>query len=298
MQLQRKAYLNMHIATFLWGITAILGRVISIQEFPLVWFRVCIVSIAMSFIPKLILQLKQLKRKEIFIVSGIGILLTIHWLLWYGSIKYANASVAVSCIACISFFVSILEPILLKKPFDSSNLFLGIMVIPGILLINQSLELNYKIGFLLGILSAVFAALFTIYNKKYTQHISPSLITFIQMLSGLLFLTVLLPFYMQWQPNNFHFPNQKDFILLLILALGCTVIPYNLFLRTLKVTDAFTTTLINNLEPVYGIVLAAILLGESKELNWKFYVGTAIILSAVFAHAFLTHRRQKLEKIK
>jgi drug/metabolite transporter (DMT)-like permease len=298
MQIRSKAYLNMHIATFLWGITAILGRVISIQEFPLVWFRVFIVSIAMSFIPKLILQLRQLKRKEIYIVSGIGILLTIHWLLWYGSIKYANASVAVSCIACISLFVSILEPLLLKTPFDSSNLFLGIIVIPGILLINQSLELNYKIGFLLGILSAVFAALFTIYNKKHTQHISPNLITFIQMLSGLIFLTVLLPFYMYWQPGNFHFPNQKDLILLLILALGCTVIPYNLFLRTLKVTDAFTTTLINNLEPVYGIVLAAILLGESKELNWKFYAGTVIILSAVFIHAFLTHRQQKLERTK
>lgn len=298
MQIRSKAYLNMHIATFLWGITAILGRIISIQEFPLVWFRVFIVSIAMSFIPKLILQLRQLKRKEIYIVSGIGILLTIHWLLWYGSIKYANASVAVSCIACISLFVSILEPLLLKTPFDSSNLFLGIIVIPGILLINQSLELNYKIGFLLGILSAVFAALFTIYNKKHTQHISPNLITFIQMLSGLIFLTVLLPFYMYWQPGNFHFPNQKDLILLLILALGCTVIPYNLFLRTLKVTDAFTTTLINNLEPVYGIVLAAILLGESKELNWKFYAGTVIILSAVFIHAFLTHRQQKLERTK
>ena len=298
MQIRSKAYLNMHIATFLWGITAILGRVISIQEFPLVWFRVFIVSIAMSFIPKLILQLRQLKRKEIYIVSGIGILLTIHWLLWYSSIKYANASVAVSCIACISLFVSILEPLLLKTPFDSSNLFLGIIVIPGILLINQSLELNYKIGFLLGILSAVFAALFTIYNKKHTQHISPNLITFIQMLSGLIFLTVLLPFYMYWQPGNFHFPNQKDLILLLILALGCTVIPYNLFLRTLKVTDAFTTTLINNLEPVYGIVLAAILLGESKELNWKFYAGTVIILSAVFIHAFLTHRQQKLERTK
>ena len=103
---------------------------------------------------------------------------------------------------------------------------------------------------------------------------------------------------MYWQPGNFHFPNQKDLILLLILALGCTVIPYNLFLRTLKVTDAFTTTLINNLEPVYGIVLAAILLGESKELNWKFYAGTVIILSAVFIHAFLTHRQQKLEKTK
>jgi drug/metabolite transporter (DMT)-like permease len=293
MEIRSKAYLQMHIATFLWGLTAILGKMISIGEFPLVWYRVFFVSICMLLLPGLLKQLKQLNRKTILLLSGIGILLSLHWVAWYGSIKYANASVAVSCIASVSLFVSILEPILNRTAFDKSNIILGIMVIPGILLINQSLELQYKFGFLLGILAAFLAAVFAVLNKRYTQNIAPNTITFVQMLSGWLFLSLCLPFYLKIQPGNFHLPNGKDFVLLLILSLFCTVIPYNLFLKTLKATDAFTTSLINNLEPVYGIILAAILLHENKELNWKFYIGTLIILSAVFIHAYLSNRNSK-----
>lgn len=293
MEIRSKAYLQMHIATFLWGLTAILGKMISIGEFPLVWYRVFFVSICMLLLPGLLKQLKQLNRKTILLLSGIGILLSLHWVAWYGSIKYANASVAVSCIASVSLFVSILEPILNRTAFDKSNIILGIMVIPGILLINQSLELQYKFGFLLGILAAFLAAVFAVLNKRYTQNIAPNTITFVQMLSGWLFLSLCLPFYLKIQPGNFHLPDGKDFVLLLILSLFCTVIPYNLFLKTLKATDAFTTSLINNLEPVYGIILAAILLHENKELNWKFYIGTLIILSAVFIHAYLSNRNSK-----
>lgn len=293
MEIRSKAYLQMHIATFLWGLTAILGKMISIGEFPLVWYRVFFVSICMLLLPGLLKQLKQLNRKTILLLSGIGVLLSLHWVAWYGSIKYANASVAVSCIASVSLFVSILEPILNRTAFDKSNIILGIMVIPGILLINQSLELQYKFGFLLGILAAFLAAVFAVLNKRYTQNIAPNTITFVQMLSGWLFLSLCLPFYLKIQPGNFHLPNGKDFVLLLILSLFCTVIPYNLFLKTLKATDAFTTSLINNLEPVYGIILAAILLHENKELNWKFYIGTLIILSAVFIHAYLSNRNSK-----
>ena len=288
MEIRSKAYLQMHIATFLWGLTAILGKVISIGEFPLVWFRVLFVSISMLFIPKLTSTIKQLDRKTIFILSGIGILLTLHWVAWYGSIKYSNASVAVSCIACCSLFVSILEPLMNNTKFNRSNIILGILVIPGILLINQSIiDLNYSKGFLLGIFAAFLAAIFSILNKKYTQDIAPNTITFIQLLSGWIFLSICLPFYIKFNPGNFHLPDFKDFIFLLILSVFCTVIPYNLFLRALKASNAFTTSLINNLEPVYGIILAAILLQENKELNLKFYLGVAIILSAVFAHAFL-----------
>lgn len=291
MQIRSKAYLQMNIATFLWGLTAILGKVISIGEFPLVWYRVFFVSIVMLFIPKLIPNIKELNRKTVFILGGIGVLLVIHWVAWYGSIKYANASVAVSCIAAVSLFVAILEPILNKTKFEKSNLVLGFMVIPGILLINQSLEIeSYKFGFLLGILAAFLAALFNIFNKKYTQEIEPNIITFVQMFSGFIFLTLCLPFYIKYSGEGFHLPDFKDFIFLLILSVFCTVIPYNLFLRALKASNAFTTSLINNLEPVYGIILAVILLQENKQLNWKFYLGTTVILSAVFIHAYLSNK--------
>jgi drug/metabolite transporter (DMT)-like permease len=292
MQIRSRAYAQMHAATFLWGITAILGKLISISEFPLVWYRVFLISVVMLFIPGLLKQARKLSAREIYILSGIGILIALHWVAWYGSIKYANASVAVSCIAIISLFVALLEPLINRTPFVKSDILLGLVVIPGILLINESLELNFKFGFLLGILAAFFAAIFTILNKKYTQHLNPNIITFTQMLSGWVFLTLCLPFYMLKNPGNFHIPGVYDFILLVVLAVFCTIIPYNLFLRALKASNAFTTSLINNLEPVYGIILAVILLQENKQLNWKFYAGTGIILSAVFIHAYLSNKKQ------
>lgn len=281
----------MHITTFLWGLTAILGKLISISELPLVWYRVLIVSVVMLFIPSLFSTLKKLSIKKIVIVGCIGIILTLHWVAWYGSIKFANASVAVSCIALISFFISVLEPIITKNAFNKSNLFFGIIVIPGILLINQSLSIDLKFGFWLGILAAALAAFFSIYNKKYTQEIEPNTITFIQMLSGFLFLSFCMPFYLHFTHQSFPIPSSKDFILLSILAIVCTIIPYNLFLRALKATNAFTTSLINNLEPVYGVILAAIFLRENEQLNWKFYFGSVIIVSAVFLHAFSERRK-------
>jgi len=294
MQFRSKAYLQMNAATFLWGLTAILGKKISIGEFPLVWYRVCFVSISMLLIPKIIASARKISTKHIFIMSGIGVLLAIHWVAWYGSIKYANASVAVSCIASVSLFVAIIEPLINKTTFDKSNIVLGLMVIPGIVLINQSLDLpSYKLGFLLGIIAAFLAAFFNIFNKKYTQEIEPNVITFIQMISGWIFLSLCLPFYLKFSHESFQLPNAKDFILLMILSIFCTVIPYNLFLRALKASDAFTTSLINNLEPIYGIILAAIFLHENDELNWKFYTGTAIILSAVFAHAYFSNKQKK-----
>ena len=291
MQNKRTAYLQMHITTFLWGLTAILGKLISISELPLVWYRVLIVSVVMLFIPKIVENIKTLSFKKITTIGGIGIILTLHWVAWYGSIKFANASVAVSCIALISFFISVLEPIITKNAFNKSNLFFGIIVIPGILLINQSLDINLKFGFWLGILAAVLAAFFSIYNKKYTQEIEPNSITFIQMLSGFLFLSFCLPFYLHFTKQLFPIPTSKDFILLMILSVVCTIIPYNLFLRALKATNAFTTSLINNLEPVYGVVLAAIFLHENEQLNWKFYIGSVIIVSAVFLHAMFDRKK-------
>jgi len=293
MQLQRKAYINMHIATFLWGITAILGKLISLNEFSLVWFRVLFVSVSMAMFPDMLTQLRQLDKRSILLLSGVGVILSLHWVTWYGAVKYANASVAVSCIAFVSLFVAVLEPIFNNSKFDLYNITLGVIVIPGILLINQSLDLHYKTGFLLGIIAAFLAAIFAILNKKHIKEIQPNLITFVQMLSGLIFLSLCLPIYIYFQPEVLKLPNLKDIILLIILSLGCTVIPYNLFLKTLKITDAFTTSLINNLEPVYGIILAALLLNEDKELNWKFYAGTLIILSAVFIHAYISSRQRQ-----
>lgn len=291
MQLRSKAYAQMHLATFLWGVTAILGKVITLREFPLVWYRMMLVTACLLFLPVVRRQLKGLKAKDIRIMGLIGILVALHWIAWYGSIKYANASVAVSCIALISFITALIEPLITGAPFRKTNLILGVLVIPGILLINHSLDLHYKFGFFLGIVAAILAAVFTTLNKKYTQHIGTHAITFVELGIGWLFLCALLPLYIHSFPGNFHWPGGSDWFFLLVLSILCTIIPYNLFLNALKVSDAFTTSLINNLEPVYGIILAALFLRENEQLNWQFYTGTGIILAAVFLHAFLQSRK-------
>ncbi|MCB0506803.1 MAG: DMT family transporter [Chitinophagales bacterium] len=280
----------MNIATILWGLTAILGRLISMDSFTLVWYRVVLVSISLLFMPGIIKSIRQLSIKSILLVGGIGILLCLHWVAWYGSIKLSNASVAVSCIACVSLFIAVLEPLFDKSTFQLSNILIGLMVIPGILFINQSLDLNYKKGFLVGIFAALLAAFYGILNKKYTQDIPPNEIMLVQMVCSSLFLTICLPFIIKFNHSSFIFPNKIDLIYLIILSVFCTAIPFNLFLHALKASDAFTTALINNLEPIYGIILAAILLGENKELNSNFYIGTLIILSAVFIHALLNNK--------
>lgn len=293
MQVRSKAYLQMHVATFLWGVTAILGKLISVSEFPLVWYRVFFVSACMVFFPGIVASLRQIPKKSLAIMGGIGVLLALHWVLWYASIKYANASVAVSCIAGVSLFIALLEPLITRKRFDRSNLFFGLLVIPGILMINQSLDLHYKFGFMLGIAAALLAAIFSILNKEYTEAFDPRTITFVQMASGWLFLCLCLPVYEWLQPGKFHLPGLQDVGLLLMLAIVCTIIPYILFLHALKASDAFTTSLINNLEPVYGIILAAIFLQENEELNWKFYTGTGIILFAVLLHAAVSQYKKR-----
>ncbi|MCB9032677.1 MAG: EamA family transporter [Chitinophagales bacterium] len=282
MELKQKAYLQIHIAVFLWGITAILGKLISYSELVLVWYRMTMVSVLFLFFPSIYKELKTLSQSTIIKVGAIGILVALHWVCFYGSIKYANASVALSCLALTSFFTAIIEPIITKTPFNKAELLLGILVIPGIWLISQSINTNYYIGLILGLLAALLAAIFTSLNKKETQHTPPKVTVFIQLGCGALFLSLIMPIYLQFFPNSFYLPDGRDLILLIILAVICTILPYILYLKSLKVLTAFATNLINNLEPIYGIILAAIFFQENKELSISFYIGTLIILLAVF----------------
>lgn len=296
MNINSKAYWQMNLATILWGLTAILGKIISLDEIALVWYRVGISSAMLIIFTNTWKHLKQLKKNEIVALSILGILLTLHWIAWYGSIKYANASIAVSCIACVSFFVAILEPLVNRTPYIKSEILISILVIPGVWLINQSIDISYKKGFAIGILAAFLAALYAIGNKKYTQQISIKSITFIQLFSGWIFLSLLLPVLIKYTNIQLHITNAADIGWLLVLCTLCTILPYYLYFNALKISNAFTTSLINNLEPVYGILLAALILGESKELNLNFYLGVCVILAAVFIHAFYTNKISKRTK--
>jgi len=294
MKIEKNPVLMMHIATLLWGLTAILGKLVSVNGFMLVWYRTLFVCLLLLFYSKLLPELKRLSRQDYLIMFGIGSVLALHWIAWYTSVKIANASVALSCIALVSFFIAFIEPLFLKKPFQLKNILLGLLVIPGILLINNGLHVSLQKGFFVGILAAFLAAIYGVLNKKYTQHINSNIITFVELLGGFIFMTVTLPIYLKLNWGEFEYLTAVDFLLMLIMTVFCTLLSYYLYFTALKATNAFKTSLINNLEPVYGILLSILILHENKHLNAQFYIGTAILVAVVFADGLMKEKRTKL----
>jgi len=290
-----RAYLEMHFAVLLYGFTAILGNLIQLPATVLVWWRVLITSISLFFLIRLGKDLIGIPRKLIFQYMGIGILVALHWISFFGSVKYANASVAMICFATTAFFTSLLEPLLSEKQSQKQELLLGILVVLGIILVVQGIPPTMFFGVFLGLISALLIAFFAIFNKRLIDKAPPTSITFLEMLSSWLFISCCLPFFFYYAPESAFLPNYKDWVYLLILALMCTTLAYVLNLRALKHLSAFTTNLIANLEVVYGILLAILLLQENKILSIGFYMGVLLILAAVFGHPFLNKQRNEPE---
>ena len=286
-----KAYLELHIAVFLFGFTAILGDLISLSATVLVWWRVLITCISLFFLLRFGKKMTQLSRKMTAILFGIGILVALHWITFFGAIKYSNASITLIALATASFFTSFMEPLMLKKPINPVEVALGLMVIPGMALVVSNIDLSMYMGIYLGLISSILAVTFSILNKKYIDDADPITITFVELGSAWLFISICLPFifYSSEEPILF-WPTDMDWIYLLVLALACTTLAYVLSLRALKHLTAFASNLTINLEPVYGILLAWLILNENEELNVGFYFGSALIVVAVFAYPFLKKR--------
>lgn len=284
----KRAYLELHLAVFLFGFTAILGDLISLPASLLVWWRVLITCISFFFFVPIIKNVRAIPNKLILIYAGIGILVAVHWITFFGAIKYSNASVCLVCMATASFFTAMLEPMIMKTKIQRYQILLGFMIIPGMALVVTNLDPGMMMGVVLGLTSAFLAALFSSINKKYVNDADPIDITFVELGSALLFITIFLPFILAEGVS--FFPQGLDWLYLLILALLCTTLAYVLSLRALKHLTAFASNLTVNLEPIYGIVLAAILLGDSEELTFGFYMGCAIILLAVFSYPYLKRK--------
>jgi drug/metabolite transporter (DMT)-like permease len=293
---RKKAYLQLHLSVFLWGFTAILGKMIVLKEVPLVWYRMLFTCIMLLFFPSVWRNLKTVSRKNMWRLALIGCLVCLHWVCFYGSIKASNVSVALSCLATTSFMTSLIEPLFSRTKVKRNELFLGFIIIPAIYLIFYFTKL-YVSGIILGLFAALFAATFTTLNKTMVDRQDPMSITFIELSSGLVFLTILMPFYFKIFPAVTMVPVFNDWIYLFVLASLCTVLPFIMSLKALKHLTAFSSVLTVNLEPVYGIILAIFFFQENKALDPRFYIGTGIILGAVFLHPFLQKRLSKPEPI-
>lgn len=291
----KKAFIQLHIAVFLAGFTGLLGRLISLNEGMIVWYRLLLTAITMWILFAWMKKIKRIAKADILKIGAVGFIAMLHWLTFYASIKYANVSVGVLCFSAIGFFTAIFEPLITKKKFDPVELLLGLATIFGIYIIFH-FDTQYKTGIIVGIISAVFAALFPIYNREFLKRINVETMLAWQQTGGLIGLSALLPLYLHLFPNKTGFiPGWEDLGWLLVLSWCCSVIAFQLSSNALKHLSAFTVNLTYNLEPVYGILLAFVVYKENELLSKWFYVGTAIIMAALIIHVILLRKQQKKE---
>lgn len=273
----------MHTAVFLWGFTGVLGRAISLDSVWLVWYRLLITVISLWVLYFFLKKIRSISLPSALTIGGIGFILVLHWICFYASIKYANVTIALTCLSTTALLSSLLEPLILRKRFDAFEIILGLFAIAGIVIIYNT-HVQFSVGIVIGLLSAVLTVLASVLNKKIIDRYQPEQITLYQLTGGFLGLTVLLPLVYFFFPSNQLLPTNMDWLWLFILSWVCTIFTFFLYIRCLKKLSAFTLNLTLTLEPVYGIFLAFLIYKENKLLSNWFYLGFALIAIAVVFH--------------
>lgn len=281
----KKAFIQLHIAVFLAGFTAVLGVLIKLNEGLLVWYRMFITSVVLGILLVAGKQFRRIPFKDVLRLSGVGGIIAFHWLTFYGSIKYGNISVALVCLSGAGFFSALLEPLILRRKIIIAELLLGLMTIAGIYIIFD-FHPQFKLGIIFGLFAALGSALFPIFNKQLIKAFEPRILTFYELSGGLVILTCMLPFYLAKFPAPYYIATASDWLWLTVLAIVCTILCFDLQLKALQKISAFTCNLMYNLEPLYGIVLAFAFFGESKVFHGQFYIGVALIVLAIILQMY------------
>jgi drug/metabolite transporter (DMT)-like permease len=292
-----RALWQIHLCVLLWGFTAILGKLITLPALPLVWWRMLIVVAALALVPRVWRGLRGMPARVRWAYAGIGGLVALHWLTFYGAIKLSNASVAATCIAFATPMTALVEPLLTRQKFQPRDLLLGLASLPGIWLVVGGVPAGMHAGIVAGVVSAFLVAVFGTLNKRMVDAGDPLTVTALELGAGTVVLTLLAPLMPALVPAFagplLVVPTGMDAFWLVVLALACTLFPFALCLVALRHLSAFTAQLSVNLEPIYAIVLAAILFGEQQDLSGQFYAGVGIILAVVFAQGLLAGRRAR-----
>ncbi|MFY7988129.1 MAG: DMT family transporter [Flavobacterium sp.] len=280
-----KSYLHLHVIVFIWGFTAILGKLISLEALDLVWYRMLFASAIMTFV--VILTKEKVKvpfNVTIgFIVSGI--IIAAHWLTFYQAIKVSNVSITLACLSTGAFFASILEPIFYKRKVIWYELLFGVIVVVGLGII-FNVETKYTTGIYLAVTSAFLSALFSVINGKYAKEYNPNIISLYELSSGVFFISIYLFFAGSFTPAFFAI-SVNDLIWLFLLSSICTAYAFSASVKVMKFLSPFTVMLTINLEPIYGIILALLIFDDTEEMTPLFYVGALIILATVIANGIV-----------
>lgn len=293
-----KDYFLLHFIVFIWGFTAILGKLIALPALEIVAYRTLFSFIPLGFLLFFKGENFSIGKAGLIKITGNGMLIGLHWILFFASAKVSNVSVCLAGMATTTLWTSLLEPLLDKRKVRLFEVLLGVIVIVGLYVVFK-FEFNHMLGLLLAVGSAFLAAVFSILNSKFIDHHNHYLITFYEMtgafliaLAGLLTYSfiVTVDYQIHWAGNT------SDYVYLAILALVCTVYPFAVSVELMKRLSVFTINLTVNLEPVYGILLAVFIFGEQEKMSTGFYIGTLIILAAVIIHPIVNRHlnRKKL----
>jgi len=287
-----KSYLHLHFIVFIWGFTAILGALISLEALPLVWFRMLF---AVGFIAIYIyykkLSLKvPFKIRMQFLFSGL--IIALHWFTFFHAIKISNISITLACLSTGALFASLLEPILYGKKIVFYEVFFGLLVVLGLYII-FNVEGNYFWGMITALTSAFLSALFAVINSRLVKSYDATIISFYELSGGVLFFTIILLFGQRFSAEFFQL-SIKDLLYLLLLSSVCTAYAFIASTSVMKFLSPYTVMLTINLEPIYGIILAVLIFQEKEKMSFEFYIGAFIILLTVLLNALLKSRKLKL----
>jgi drug/metabolite transporter (DMT)-like permease len=284
----RNQQLKLHIIVFILGFTAILGKLIEIPALPLVWYRTMIATLTLLAMLMIARKGLRLPWKVVLQLAGIGLVVAAHWISFFHAIKVSNIAVTLSCLSATTLFTSFIEPLSQKRRVSWLEVVIGAVIIGAIYLIYQ-FETHYLEGIVFAILAALLASLFSVLNKNIALKYDIRAIACWEMLSG--FIGVSLFMLITRSPGDWQLAlTWKDAIWLLLLGTVCTAIAFAETIRIMKKLSAYLVVLAINLEPVYGIILAFIIFGESERMTTGFYCGTLVLLAAVFMYPVLKRR--------
>ncbi|SMG15486.1 EamA-like transporter family protein [Marivirga sericea] len=293
-----KNYVQLHFIVLIWGLTAILGLLINISAVAVVFYRTLFATLILLFLLYFWKMSFKVGLKEFLKITGVGLIIGLHWILFFAAARVSTASVCLVGIATCSFWTSLIEPLMSSRKIKIYELALGVMVVIGLYII-FSVEFQYLEGLIMAIFAAMLASVFTVLNGKLTHRHNHYVITFYEMMGAFIGSVLLIPVYIYYfdtEVLNF-IPLQWDWFYLIILAGICTVLAFSMSVKVQKVLSAFVVNLTVNLEPIYGIVLAFLIFGEEEKMSLGFYIGTGIILLSVLSYPMVNRlvRRRALQ---
>jgi len=275
--------LLLHIVVFIFGFTGILGKLIETDSDLLVWWRMLIAAISIAIFGYSTGKISKSIRKNALTYVGVGFIIAFHWITFFEAINISNVSVSLACLSSASLFTAILEPIIFKRKVDPTELFFGIMVVAGLGLI-FSFETNYVKGIVMALISAFLASLFTVINGRLIEKDNPYRISLVEMIGGVIGISIWLTLSGKMGSSIVAIPS-SDWVWIILLGSVCTAFAFVASVKVMEDLTPFTVSLTINLEPVYGIILAFFIFGSSEEMTWGFYVGTVLILGALYLNA-------------